>query len=276
MPAPGFRAAGPLGRLVDAAHWVRAKPGANLLVILRRLAPAPSAGVAMKDAKEAVLDAATSRPAFGGALLNAAIARRRAAIEDLGYTRAVATLTVNCVSPLAIGLSAETPLEVGLTLHGTYGCPVLPGSALKGVAARAAAETPGWDERRRLQAFGGSGTDPADPRDRRGRAMVLDALPTAPITLVRDVLTPHVQPYYANPTTQPPAEYWAPVPVGFLTVPPGATFTIHIVGAGGDDAGAVDDLRAVIARGLVDLGLGAKTAAGYGEMAVIGADEGDG
>jgi CRISPR/Cas system CMR subunit Cmr6 (Cas7 group RAMP superfamily) len=39
---------------------------------------------------------------------------------------------------LAIGLRNESPLEAGLALHHTYGMPIIPGSALKGLCRRAA------------------------------------------------------------------------------------------------------------------------------------------
>ncbi|HXG24882.1 MAG TPA: RAMP superfamily CRISPR-associated protein, partial [Chthonomonadales bacterium] len=34
---------------------------------------------------------------------------------------------------LAVGLGNESPLEVGLSIHHTYGMPVIPGSAIKGL-----------------------------------------------------------------------------------------------------------------------------------------------
>ena len=36
---------------------------------------------------------------------------------------------------LIIGLGGESPLETGLTLHHTFGVPIIPGSAIKGLAA---------------------------------------------------------------------------------------------------------------------------------------------
>jgi CRISPR type III-B/RAMP module RAMP protein Cmr6 len=41
---------------------------------------------------------------------------------------------------LIIGLATESPLETGLTLHHTYGVPIIPGSALKGLAAHYASQ----------------------------------------------------------------------------------------------------------------------------------------
>ncbi|MCX7926276.1 MAG: hypothetical protein N2554_10760, partial [Fimbriimonadales bacterium] len=45
---------------------------------------------------------------------------------------------MTAAAPIAIGLGNASPLEVGLTLHHTYGMPVIPGSALKGLCRRGA------------------------------------------------------------------------------------------------------------------------------------------
>ncbi len=37
-------------------------------------------------------------------------------------------------SPIIVGLAAETPIETAITLHYPYGVPIIPGSALKGLA----------------------------------------------------------------------------------------------------------------------------------------------
>ena len=46
--------------------------------------------------------------------------------------------TVQAVAPIAIGLGDASPLEVGIRLHHTYGMPLLPASALKGLCRRVA------------------------------------------------------------------------------------------------------------------------------------------
>ncbi len=46
-----------------------------------------------------------------------------------------AAATVTTTSRLIVGLGSENVLETGITLHLTYDLPVLPGSALKGLAA---------------------------------------------------------------------------------------------------------------------------------------------
>ena len=54
---------------------------------------------------------------------------------------------------LIVGLGQKGVLEAGLRLHHTYGVPLVPGSALKGLAAHYAHEVWGEDKRYRREAF---------------------------------------------------------------------------------------------------------------------------
>jgi len=79
-----------------------------------------------------------------------------------------------------------------------------------------------------------------------------------------DVLTPHQQPYYGG--RLPPGEHHNPVPFEFLVVC-GGSFAVDLLGR------SRDDLRRVAewCEGAVDeIGLGAKTNAGYGYLTPIG------
>jgi CRISPR-associated protein Cmr6 len=215
-------------------------------------------------------------------LVAAVAARRTAALKDLshqGYT--VQRLTLEPVTRLAVGHGDHAnPYEAGLALHGTYGWPCLPGSSLKGMADAYARSQAGDGDRpvsvedrsavlgapRPTQEVPGAPrqTDTGQPA-RQGQVQFLDALPArSPVTVTRDVLTPHVQPYYTwiaerGDPVVPPAEHYHPVPVEFLTVSKGE-FAVDLVG---------DELAVMLAAEWVqaavdELGLGAKTAAGYG------------
>jgi CRISPR type III-B/RAMP module RAMP protein Cmr6 len=88
------------------------------------------------------------------------------------------------------------------------------------------------------------------------------------------VLTPHVQPYYrdtsrdaATGNAAPPAEWHNPVPVGFLTVC-GGSFAVDLAGP---VAGDVRDAARWFRCAVDELGVGAKTAAGYGYLTVADA-----
>ncbi len=240
-----------------------------------------------------------------GRLLDAARSRRAAAVARLAERgRTVRTLRVRPVWRVVIGLGEQTPSEIGMTVHGTYGIPVLPGSALKGAARACAREDYpesyqdyGWIVFGKEPAANGqSGDDDTghggteisdrtagdddDDRPADGRFMFLDALPELPARATGtgveiDVMNPHVPDYYGNPEVIPPAEYQQPVPVAFYTVTSAVTFTVHIVGRGHDPdlpelAASDDDDGPVawLATALRDRGLGAKTNAGYGYFTV--------
>ena len=96
----------------------------------------------------------------------------------------------------------------------------------------------------------------------------LDAIPDGrPVPVVVDVMTPHVKPYYdrlaAGSAFVPPAEYHSPVPLTFLTVRGG--FAVDLYGASAKD---VELAAQWLTEAGEELGAGAKTAAGYGYMAL--------
>lgn len=78
-------------------------------------------------------EAADGQPAAHAAAL---IKRREASLKDLhcNLGRPSRTLTGQVVWRLVIGLGNPNPLETSLTLHPQYGVPLIPGSAVKGLA----------------------------------------------------------------------------------------------------------------------------------------------
>ncbi len=98
----------------------------------------------------------------------------------------------------------------------------------------------------------------------QGQVTFFDAYPIKPaskrpILLKLDVLNSHVGKYYQG--AQPPANYLDPVPTYFLTVEGGTAFQFAV-------AASIDKMtgEAVtsVQRALIELGIGGKTAAGYG------------
>lgn len=168
--------------------------------------------------------------------------------------------TITAVTPVAIGLGGASPTETGITLHHTYGVPYLPGSALKGLARRAASQT-SLTDRDRAVLFGSS----ADS-DAAGYVTFWDGWlePTQRQPLARDVMTPHHPQYYATEGDTPPTDFDDPTPLAFLTIKPRTTF--HIALSAPTAPEWVEVAFTVLARGLSELGLGARTAAGYGTL----------
>lgn len=251
---------GPLGRAATLVEG-RYALDANSLVLLRRIAVLDGAGKLDEAAGLELLRwAVDSALGQDQSLLREVRARRSRALAELrDRDETVIRLLARPEWRLVVGLgNRANPYEIGLSMHGTYGWPVIPGSSLKGLAARWAGRVAGVDAPEVRRVFG-SGADG------RGSVRFLDALPAGPpATVTLDVLTPHQQPYYRSRDgdgATPPAEHHNPIPVHFLTVT--GAFSVELAGRGSADANRAAEW--LIAAG-DELGLGAKTTAGYGYL----------
>ncbi len=175
---------------------------------------------------------------------------------------------------LVIGLGAESALETGLTLHHTYGVPVLPGSALKGLAAHYCDRVWGQQDPAFRRDSGPHYHELFGATDDSGHITFHDAWITpesliAPNQgLVLDVMTPHHGLYYmAGPDDNAaPTDFDDPNPVSFLSV--AGAFRVAV---SCDVPGEVGDKWARLALKLLtealgSWGIGGKTNAGYGRL----------
>jgi len=232
-------------------------------------------------------------------------------------------LDAKSVAPFTTGLGNEHPLENGFAFLNPYGLPYLPGSGVKGVLRQAARELAGgdWGDAHgwstdplpspsgrgaggeglsMLDVLFGRETPSGESDHLRGALSFWDVIPQiAPedpkrpdqIGLAVDIMTPHQGHYYQidkkknpqPPHFQAPHDSGQPVPIHFLTVPPGSGFAFHVVC---DLARlrrlapelARDDqwkhlLTAAFEHAFAWLGFGAKTAVGYGAMARLSEKE---
>ncbi|WP_435101152.1 type III-B CRISPR module RAMP protein Cmr6 [Arhodomonas sp. AD133] len=197
-------------------------------------------------------------------------------------------------SPFTTGLGLEHPLENGFTFLTPYGLPYLPGSSVKGVLRQAARELDegsnfeltdkDWHRADIDALFGSAGKaeDPSAELDRRRGALAFwDVIPVIPdgANLQWEVMTPHHGAYYRDPDGgTPPHENTPPLPISFLTIPVGSQFRFVVQCNRAllrDTAPHLltDDhwqtvTQALMAHAFSWLGFGAKTAVGYGEMAI--------
>ena len=299
-------AAGPLGQLIHASSArdlaaVNDPPDrefsfdANALILMRRVAflkDSDDGPVKLDDDGQRALLRWAAGHALGQdpELARQVVARRALAVRQL-RARGVHVVRLSA-SPewrLAVGLGEKAnPHEIGLSLHGTYGWPVIPGSSLKGLTAAWASDPSVADPQDVRRVLGTPrlrpAKSPAAPAkqakpgkaDARGTVCFLDAIPArpGPVRVSIDVLTPHVKRYYetASGKTQdpaePPAEYHNPVPVNFLTV--SGPFIVDLYGRNARD---VDLARDWLIKAGDELGAGAKTAAGYGYLSITELDE---
>ena len=281
-----IRASGPIGTIIESdGATVKGRTGfqlgadANALIMLHRLAfprHMPDGRISMdEDAGRALLLwAAATGLGQEPKLVKQVAARRRqvrTALRSAGQT--VARLRAEPEWRLAVGMGNRANAhEIGLSLHGTYGWPVIPGSSLKGLAAAWALESKAKAEDV-ARIFGAPRPGQPDgehkPADAgRGSVRFLDAIPDGTrVTVAVDVLTPHVKPYYDSVAADsrkllvPPGEYHNPVPVSFLTV--SGAFAVDLYGP---DPGDVDQAARWLKEAGRELGAGAKTAAGYGYL----------
>ncbi|HEX6076907.1 MAG TPA: type III-B CRISPR module RAMP protein Cmr6 [Micromonosporaceae bacterium] len=271
-----MRIAGPLSQILavvdkelrplpvadDAEH--HSLTTANALMILNRCAiVAPDSGL-----DDVPIRSWAVRTSLGQdrQLLEAAAQRRVAALASLKRFRlGVAYLRLTMESALLTGSAQDGVRDVGIALHGTYGWPVLPGSTLKGTTREYARQCTEHDGGSYDALFG-----VAAPEARVGSVMFLDAMPSRTgVRITEHVLTPHSGPYYRDEThNTPPAEYHNPVPIPFLAVE-GGSFVIALVG----ESEAVNTAARLLKEAVAELGVGAKTAAGYGYLQVMKAGQ---
>jgi CRISPR-associated protein Cmr6 len=199
--------------------------------------------------------------------------------------------TVRAESRILVGHGTSAATGVGLTLHHTWGVPVLPGSALKGLTAHYVQTVYGpdpgageperepfrgvtWRESRPLQApgevfrrlFGAPDVDESEEPGRQGEIVFHDALwiPGEGPLLARDVLTVHQRAYYEKGGQDWPGDFDDPNPVPFLTVAPGNRFLVVLEARGA--RALLERAGRYVGEALESWGLGGKTAAGYGRL----------
>lgn len=208
---------------------------------------------------------------------------------------------ITLASRLLVGHGNASATEVGLSVHHTWGVPVIPGSALKGLCAHYTAATygrqvaagdrrnerapfggPQWDERRRrIEASPGDYyralfgvADAPDAASSAGLVFFHDALyvpgsSAGDTPFAVDVLTVHQRSYYGQDKETDgvagrswPNDYDSPNPVGFISVKPCTKFLLA-VGGNPDWASLALDL---LTEALREWGAGGKTSAGYGRL----------
>ncbi len=210
-----------------------------------------------------------------GLLLNLA-SRQQALFSHLDPNCSCA-LSAESIAPFTTGLGNEHPLENGFAFLWPYGLPYLPGSGVKGVLRQAARElaegdwgdTRSWTKEAITVLFGSEDSNDA----RRGALTFWDLIPQIRGNeLAVEVMTPHQSHYYRDKAA--PHDSGQPVPIYFLTVPPGSGFEFHVTCNLALLKGMVVSenwrklLQAAFEHAFDWLGFGAKTAVGYGAMAM--------
>jgi len=171
--------------------------------------------------------------------------------------------------------------NAGLCLHRHFGFPYIPGTAVKGVSRAAAWQTLGGKPSPEFWAvFGWSKAEqkdgaPKDPENFQGTVAFLDAWRDGKAPLEMDIVNCHHPKYYRE-ETDVALDNENPEPHPFLAVETGALFRFAIVDLSApprrvpeipglpDGWSPLGIAREWLIAGITDLGLGAKTTAGYG------------
>lgn len=190
-------------------------------------------------------------------------------------------MELTTTSRLLSGLGNGHPFETGFIWHRSLGVPFLPGSSVKGLLRAwlqywSGAE--GAELKKQIDELFGPDSENDSPSAAAGSLIVFDALPLTPPKLQADILTPHYGPYYDDPVKNPPADWYSPVPVHFLTVAEGTKFLFGLAPRPGawrkasreeqkeKKAAAMRQGVDLLLEALEYLGAGGKTAVGYGTM----------
>ncbi len=197
---------------------------------------------------------------------------------------------------IIVGLGGKGPLEFGITLHPVTGLPYIPGSALKGLcrsyalltlAAHAEInviiESEALKQLDELLIAGNYDHLPEalhyrlafGSQENAGGCVFYDAvlkyLDPRNSIFTLDVMTPHFVKYYTNGGGKAPDDGDNPNPVSYVTVTEGVSFVFAIGQRGGfiDTEDTVKQTRRWLRKALQELGVGAKTAQGYGVFAPV-------
>jgi CRISPR-associated protein Cmr6 len=260
-------------------HARGSHPGLLLQRYLVRPADTAARDGEPSDARERrALFHAVQQSASGAALCELyadAFARWTGSFSPDGHRAAQLTTT----SRLVIGLGVANILETGFRLHQTYGVPIIPGSALKGVAAQFCHERWGQahdpaaaEGNQRFRRGGTYHTLLFGTTDDGGAITFHDAWIT-PESMRRqalglDVMTPHHTEWQLGEA--PPSDLDGPVPISFLSVT--GTFDVRVSWSGtpGTPAAQIDAwttlAMTLLQEALDDGGVGGKTRSGYGRL----------
>jgi CRISPR-associated protein Cmr6 len=157
-----------------------------------------------------------------------------------------------------VGLGTNAALGGGISLHPIYGFPVVPASSLKGSCRCYAA----WALERPADELDVLFGKVEDEEALRGDLLFLEAVPAAPPVVERDIINPLFGQYYRDANT-PPASYLSPSPIFFLAVGAASPYCFGVASLSGDQAAARQG-AGWLRETLLNIGVGAKTAAGYG------------
>jgi CRISPR-associated protein Cmr6 len=178
-------------------------------------------------------------------------------------------------SRMIIGLGGENVLETGITLQHTYGTPLIPGSALKGLTAHYCDQV--WGEADPKFKLGGDyhqtifGTT-----EDSGHIIFHDSWITPESladSLKPDVMTPHHGDYYSEKEGAAPTDFDDPNPITFLSIVGSFHVAVSCDVQNDDGKKWTKLVFNMLTEALKEWGIGGKTNAGYGRLVLDSLEE---
>lgn len=205
------------------------------------------------------------------ALYTVAFERWRSNLSGEGYS----AFELATLGYLRVGAGSDNALEFSLRLHPLYGVPIIPGSAIKGLAAHYCHEVWG-DGDAKFKRDGEFHRLIFGVADDGGVIIFHDAWITPDSlgtgALVRDIMTPHHPDWQVEGVEgTAPTDFDSPIPVNCLSVSGGFRFAISWSSPTADGAESREKwltlVGELIEEAVSDWGIGGKTSSGYGRMA---------
>jgi CRISPR-associated protein Cmr6 len=206
---------------------------------------------------------------YSKAEVNLLASVRKESMNVLGEFKYAFAMTGTLGSRMVIGLGGVSAYETSITLHHTYGVPYIPGSTVKGSLRSyiirelfSGSENDASADECFIKVFG--------TQKQRGGVVFMDAFPEKCDKLEADIMNPHYSDYYQGKSA--PTDDSEPTPIKFYAVPSGTGFTFLLAGIRVKDEYL--DVNRFTVKGiqltellkvtLSEMGIGAKTAIGYG------------
>lgn len=179
------------------------------------------------------------------------------------------------------GIGETTPTEVGMVFDRNGGLPYIPASSVKGAVRYAycvnfARKYPKKVKNRKfvyekdinglIDLFGSLDTKNSS----RGGFAFMDAYSEKPPEIAIDIMNLHYGKYYKGESNDGPVETEEPVPIKFLVVEKGTVFKFRGFFLSKEAELYWDKINEAFSTALTELGIGAKTAVGYGRFNVLG------
>ncbi len=202
-------------------------------------------------------------------------------LEELcGLGSGVLEISARSQTPILTGIGETSPTEVGMLFDRNTGLPYITASSLKGAARYAYCvnfainhpdivrdddtieenNVPGL-----IQLFGTTDTNNSS----RGGFAFMDTYSIKTPELIVDIMNPHHGKYYQNDSPEGPVETESPIPIKFLSVKKGFEYKFRGFFLTKEAEEFRQELIQACHTALTMLGIGAKTAVGYGRFDCI-------